>query len=55
MGTTSGSLPHAHIRDGRLDPETLHLEHNLFQPVGRMAAPDCSCRTTDQPEIVRPG
>lgn len=55
MGATSGSLPHAHIRDGLLDPETLHLEHNLFQPVGRMAAPDCYCRTTDQPEIVRPG
>lgn len=50
-----GTVHHAHIRDGLLDPETLHLEHNLFQPVGRMAAPDWYCRTTAQPEIVRPG
>ncbi len=36
-----GTVPHAHFRDGLLDPETLQLEHNLLQPVGRMAAPNC--------------
>jgi flavin reductase (DIM6/NTAB) family NADH-FMN oxidoreductase RutF len=49
-----GTVHHAHIRDGLLDPETLRLNHGLFHPVGRMAAPDWYCRTGDQYEIVRP-
>ena len=50
-----GTVHHAHVRDGLLDPETLHLDNNRFHPVGRMAAPDWYCRTGDQYEIVRPG
>ena len=44
----------AHIRDGILDPDTLHLQTEMFLPVGRMAAPDWYCRTSNQYEIKRP-
>ena len=49
-----GTVIHAHIRDGILDPETLHLLPDSFLPVGRMAAPDWYCRTSNQYEIKRP-
>lgn len=49
-----GVVHHAHIRDGLLDPESLHLDHTRYQPVGRMAAPDWYCHTNDQYEIPRP-
>ena len=40
MGATSGSLPHG---------------ESELEATGLSAAPDWYCRTTDQPEIVRPG
>ncbi|MDG2488727.1 MAG: flavin reductase family protein [Roseibacillus sp.] len=49
-----GTVHYAHIRDGILDPETLHLKPEAFLPVGRMAAPDWYCRTSNQYEIKRP-
>ena len=49
-----GTVHYAHIRDGILDPETLHLRTKMFLPVGRMAAPDWYCRTSNQYEIKRP-
>lgn len=49
-----GVVHHAHVREGLLDPETMRLNHSEFVPVGRMAAPDWYCRTTDQYEIPRP-
>ena len=49
-----GTVHHAHIRDGILDPDTLHLQTEMFLPVGRMAAPDWYCRTSNQYEIKRP-
>ena len=49
-----GTVHHAHIRDGILDPQSLHLRTEMFLPVGRMAAPDSYCRTSNQYEIKRP-
>ena len=49
-----GVVHHAFVRDGLLDPETLRLDHSAFAPIGRMAAPDWYCRTTDQFEMERP-
>lgn len=49
-----GTVHYAHIREGILDPETLHLKPETFLPVGRMAAPDWYCRTSNQYEIKRP-
>lgn len=49
-----GVVHHATVRDGLLDPETLRLDHAAFAPVGRMAAPDWYCRTSDQFEMPRP-
>ena len=49
-----GTVHHAHIRDGILDPQTLHLKTETFLPVGRMAAPNSYCRTSNQYEIKRP-
>jgi len=49
-----GTVHYAHIRDGIFDPETLHLKPEAFLPVGRMAAPDWYCRTSNQYEIKRP-
>ncbi len=49
-----GTVHHAHLRDGILNPETFHLDPGSFLPVGRMAAPDWYCRTGDQYEIARP-
>ena len=49
-----GTVHHAHIRDGILDPDSLRLIPGSFLPVGRMAAPDWYCRTSNQCEIKRP-
>ncbi len=49
-----GVVHHAHVRDGLLAPDSLHLDHSRFAPVGRMSAPDWYCRTTDLFEIGRP-
>jgi len=44
-----GEILHVHIRDGILDPETLHLNLEAnYAPIGRMASPDKYCRTEDQ-------
>ena len=49
-----GVVQHAHVRDGLLDPDTLHLDTARFRPVGRMAAPDWYCRTGELYKIPRP-
>ncbi len=44
-----GEILHLHIKDGILDPETLHLNPEAnYAPLGRMASPDNYCRTIDQ-------
>ncbi len=49
-----GVVHHAFVRDGLFDPESLRLDHGAFTPIGRMAAPDWYCRTSDQFEMPRP-
>ena len=49
-----GIVHYVHVRDGLLDPESFHLDHAQFAPLGRMASPDWYCRTNDQIEMPRP-
>jgi flavin reductase (DIM6/NTAB) family NADH-FMN oxidoreductase RutF len=49
-----GLVKRLHVRDELIDPKTLRIRAELFQPVGRMASPNGYCRTTDRFEMVRP-
>jgi len=42
-----------HARDGLFDDD-IHLDHEAYQPIGRMSSPDWYTRTADQFEIPRP-
>ena len=49
-----GEVLRVWARDGIFDPETLHMDTDAYQPIGRMASPDWYCRTADLFELVRP-
>ena len=48
-----GIVSHVHVRDDIMSDEGRLLE-DRYHPLGRMAAPDWYCRTSDQYEIKRP-
>jgi flavin reductase (DIM6/NTAB) family NADH-FMN oxidoreductase RutF len=49
-----GIVHRAHIQDEFFDKEKLRVLGEKLHPVGRMAAPNWYCRTSDLFEIVRP-
>jgi flavin reductase (DIM6/NTAB) family NADH-FMN oxidoreductase RutF len=49
-----GIVHRAHIREEFFDSENLRVRGELLHPVGRMAAPNWYCRTSDLYEMVRP-
>ncbi|MEM1295894.1 MAG: flavin reductase family protein [Verrucomicrobiota bacterium] len=42
------------VRDGVLNPDTLLVNPEAYQPIGRMQAPAAYCRTRDQFNMERP-
>ncbi len=49
-----GEVKRVHVRDGLLDPETLHVNLEAYRPIGRMHGPDGYTRTRDFFTIERP-
>ena len=49
-----GKVLHVHVRDGVLEPDSLHVQEDAYHPVGRMHGPDGYCTTNDQFKIERP-
>ena len=49
-----GKVLHVHLRDGVLDPDSLHVQEDAYHPVGRMHGPDGYCTTKDQFKVARP-
>lgn len=49
-----GLIDRIHTADGVLDPETLLVNPEAFQPIGRMEVPSEYCRTNDRFRMERP-
>lgn len=49
-----GLVQRLFVRDGILDPETLLVDTDNYEPVGRMEVPAGYCRTTDRFTMERP-
>ena len=49
-----GLIDRVHTKDGVLDPETLLVVPEVFQPIGRMEVPSGYCKTTDRFQMPRP-
>ena len=49
-----GLIERVHTKEGVLDPETLLVDRNVFNPIGRMEVPSGYCRTGDHFEMKRP-
>jgi flavin reductase (DIM6/NTAB) family NADH-FMN oxidoreductase RutF len=49
-----GLIKRLHARDGLIDPQTLRVNQDQLQTIGRMAGPNWYCRTRDRFEMVRP-
>ena len=49
-----GLVERIHVRDGIIDPETLLVDPNVFQPIGRMEVPAGYCRTSEHFDMPRP-
>ena len=49
-----GKVLHVHVRDGVLDPESLHVQKNAYHPIGRMHGSDGYCTTANQFKTARP-
>lgn len=49
-----GLIDRVHTKEGVLDPETLLVNPDVFQPIGRMEVPSGYCRTNDRFQMPRP-
>ena len=49
-----GLIKRLHAREGLIDPQTLRVNQDQLQTIGRMAGPNWYCRTRDRFEMVRP-
>lgn len=49
-----GVIKRLHVRDGVLDPDSLHVNLEAYLPVGRMHGPDGYTKTRDFFQIDRP-
>ena len=49
-----GLVQRIHVRDGILDPESLLVIPENYQPIGRMEVPAGYCRTRDRFDMERP-
>lgn len=49
-----GLIKRLHAREGLIDPQTLRVNQEQLQTIGRMAGPNWYCRTRDRFEMVRP-
>ena len=49
-----GLVKRIHVKDGILDPDSLHVNLEAYRPIGRMHGPDGYTKTTDLFTIERP-
>lgn len=49
-----GLVKRLHVRDGILDPDSLLVQKEAYQPIGRMEVPAGYCRTRDRFDMERP-
>jgi flavin reductase (DIM6/NTAB) family NADH-FMN oxidoreductase RutF len=49
-----GLIKRLHAREGLVDPQTLRVNQDQLQVIGRMAGPHWYCRTRDRFEMIRP-
>lgn len=49
-----GLIDRVHTKEGVLDPETLLVVPEVFQPIGRMEVPAGYCKTGDRFQMPRP-